>query len=243
MAKLSREERENPVSPELDDYSGPFRPDLKLTDFSKAGLLKLVEIGGAIYGAVHFGWYREVERRFGHQVAEEIGHRAWFADGGAGDTENQVISTLMGFSNETDETAPLKINQLLPAMATRMTLVFEQQGEHEWLMKAQQCMVPENAEAQGPAALQKRCAEICHHIELFGFRWGARRWNPNIRVDPLALPPRSSAAEPHCCWRYRLEDHAVDYVAEPGELVVKMGLQRDQDERAAAESPVRYPKS
>ena len=149
----------------------------------------------------------------------------------------------MGFSHETDETAPMKINQLLPAMATRMTLAFEQQGESEWLMKAEQCMVPENAEAEGPAALQERCAENCHHIELFGFRWGARRWNANICVDPRKLPPRDSAEEPHCCGRYRLQDRSVDYVAEPGELVARMGLQRDQDECPAAESPVRYPKS
>ena len=34
-------------------YSGPFEPDLRLDDFSKEGLKKLVEIGGTIYGAVN----------------------------------------------------------------------------------------------------------------------------------------------------------------------------------------------
>jgi len=48
MNAFSEEHRKNAVAPEFDDYSGPFRPNLKRTDFSKAGLLKLVEIGGAI---------------------------------------------------------------------------------------------------------------------------------------------------------------------------------------------------
>jgi hypothetical protein len=38
---------------ELDDYSGPFEPDLRLDDFSKEGLKKLVEISGTNYGAVN----------------------------------------------------------------------------------------------------------------------------------------------------------------------------------------------
>jgi hypothetical protein len=36
---------------ELDDCSGPFQPDLHLSDFSKEGLMKLVEIGGSITGS------------------------------------------------------------------------------------------------------------------------------------------------------------------------------------------------
>jgi hypothetical protein len=233
MTTLPHEKRKDSVSAELDDYSGPFRPDLKLTDFSKVGVIKFVEIAAAVYGAVEHNWYKQVERRYGHKVTEEIEHDVWYGDGGVADVKNQVISTLMGFSHQTDVTVPLKINQLFPAMAVRMKLVFEQQGEHEWLMKAQECLVPEDAEASGPEVLRKQCKQICHHTELFGFRWTARRWNPNIRVDPVKLPPRTSAEEPHCCWRYRLEDPPVDYAAEPGELVVKIGLQRDQDERAA----------
>lgn len=45
------------ASEELDDYSGPFEPDLRIQDFSKQGLIKLVQIGGEIYGAVNRQWY------------------------------------------------------------------------------------------------------------------------------------------------------------------------------------------
>jgi len=63
---------------ELDDYSGPFQPDLHLSDFSKEGLMKLVEIGGSIYGAVNRQWYQAAVERFGQKVADEMHHEVWF---------------------------------------------------------------------------------------------------------------------------------------------------------------------
>ena len=128
---------------ELDDYSGPFEPDLRLSDFSKEGLMKLVEVGGEIYGAVNRRWYMEAAKRFGQEAADEMHHEVWFADGGAGDHENYTISRLMGFADEDEVTTPLKVWQCLPAMNTRMTLTFRQTGENEWEMYTPQCAVPE----------------------------------------------------------------------------------------------------
>lgn len=59
--------------------------------------MKLVEVGGSIYGTVNRLWYRAAVERFGQQVADEMHHEVWFADGGAGDHENVTISKLMGF--------------------------------------------------------------------------------------------------------------------------------------------------
>lgn len=214
---------------DMDDYSGEFKPDLKLTDFSKEGLIKLVEVGGAIYGGVNRHWYMAVAKRYGEQVADEMHHEVWYADGGCGDLENDTISGLMGFSHHGDETSVMRMCQCLPAMATRMNLVFEQVGEHEWIMKATQCTVPETGEAEGPEVMKYMCEKICYHLELFGFRHCAYRWNPNVRWDPIKLPPRTDESEPHCAWRITVQEKPVDYVKEPGELVEKMGLQRETD--------------
>ena len=90
---------------EIDDYSGPFEPDLRLDDFSKEGLKKLVEVGGAIYGAVNNTWYAAVAEKFGREVADELHHEVWFKDGGVGDVENYTISRLMNFENEDEATS------------------------------------------------------------------------------------------------------------------------------------------
>lgn len=214
---------------ELDDYSGPFEPDLRLSDFSKAGLMKLVEVGGEIYGDVNRKWYVEAIKRFGQEVADEMHHDVWFADGGTGDHENFTISRLMGFADEDEVTTPLKVWQCLPAMSTRMTLTFVQIGENEWEMYTPQCGIPEAGEAGGPELMSYMVNKICAHLELFGFRHGAARWNPKIRIDPLKLPPRSSSDEPHCRWKITLQDEAVDYAVDPGTYVAAHGLQRDTD--------------
>jgi len=214
---------------ELDDYSGPFQPDLHISDFSKEGLMKLVEIGGSIYGTVNRLWYLEVAKRFGQEVADEMHHQVWFGEGGAGDHENEVISELMGFASEDAETTPMKVWQCLPAMSTRMTLRFEQTGEGQWQMHTPQCVVPETGEAGGPEVMAYMCDKICAHLELFGFRHGAARWNEKIRIDPEKLPPRAGKDEPHCRWKIAMTDSRVDYAAEPGDFVREHGLQRETD--------------
>ena len=214
---------------ELDDYRGPFEPDLRLEDFSKVGLMKLVEVGGEIYGAVNRQWYLEVAKRFGQDAADELHHDVWFADGGCGDHENYTISRLMGFAGEDEVTTPMKVWQCLPAMNTRMTLTFEETAPGEWTMYTPQCAVPEQGEAGGPELLDYMVNKVCAHLELFGFRHGAARWNPNIRIDPIKLPPRADPSEPHCRWRIAMEDEPVDYVAEPGQFVREHDLMRETD--------------
>jgi hypothetical protein len=123
-------------------------------------------------------------------------HEVWFADGGAGDHENVTISKLMAFEKDDDETAAMKVWQCLPAMSTRMTLRFEQKGDHPWEMHTPQCDVPETGEREGPVAMAYLCDKICGHLERFGFRHGAARWDGKVRIDPLKLPPRANQSEP-----------------------------------------------
>jgi hypothetical protein len=237
-----RKNRPSRPSLELDDYSGPFQPDLHLSDFSKEGLMKLVEVGGSIYGAVNRQWYKAAVKRFGQKVADELHHEVWFAEGGAGDHENHVISSLMNFAGEDAVTTPMKVWQCLPAMASRMTLVFEQEGADEWTMRTPQCDVPETGERQGPAVMAFMSDKICGHLELFGFRHGAARWNEKIRIDPEKLPPRASKDEPHCKWRIRLDSERVDYAADPGDYVREHGLARETDAEIVNHEAGKYSK-
>lgn len=214
---------------EMDDYSGPFRPRVKLDDFSREGLKKLVRIGGSIYGTVNRNWYAAVAEECGQEVADRLHHKVWFAPGGTGDHENIIISELMGFKDENEVTTPLKVWQCLPAMVEDMDLCFEQVGEKEWIMSTPSCRVPEQGEAGGPELMAYMVHKICGHLELFGFRHGAARWNENIRIDPLKLPPRAASNEPHCRWTIRMTDAPVDYAADPGPYVREHNLQRDTD--------------
>jgi hypothetical protein len=220
---------QNTDKTEIDDYSGPFEPDLGLDDFSREGLKKLVEIGGIIYGAVNLGWYGAVAAKYGKQIADELHHEVWFKDGGVGDVENYSISTLMGFTEEDDVTTPMKVWQCLPAMASRMKLCFREINPRMWEMYTPMCVVPETGEQGGPELMDFMVHKICGHLELFGFRHAASRWNGRIRIDPLRLPPRPEPRQPHCRWTIEMCDEEVDYARDPGPYVTKHGLQFERD--------------
>jgi hypothetical protein len=64
--------------PELDDYSGPYRQDLRYTDFSKKFLAsKVIPWSAAYLQLCVDGWSTEVTNRFGAETAAEIEWTAW----------------------------------------------------------------------------------------------------------------------------------------------------------------------
>ena len=63
---------------ELDDYSGPYRPDLRFTDFSKQALAEKIIPWSEAYLLVCIeGWTGEVGKRFGETTMREIEWAAW----------------------------------------------------------------------------------------------------------------------------------------------------------------------
>ena len=74
-----RDRRHEPGDPSVDlpDYSGPFRADLRFTDFSKEMLLKMLDMN-LEYQRVWVGaWLEEAEARFGRAERLDIEWLAW----------------------------------------------------------------------------------------------------------------------------------------------------------------------
>jgi len=62
----------------LEDYSGPYKPDLRFSDFSRTALAtKLLPYGDDYTQLCVDGWFDEVSRRFGAERAAEIEWSAW----------------------------------------------------------------------------------------------------------------------------------------------------------------------
>ncbi len=75
----SMDRRQIPGDPNVDlpDYSGPFREDLRFTDFSKDCLLRMLEMNQE-YRRVWVGaWLAEASAKFGHEERLEIEWAAW----------------------------------------------------------------------------------------------------------------------------------------------------------------------
>ncbi len=77
---------------ELPDYSGPYRPDLRFTDFSKDALAnKLLPWAEAYRQLAIDGWADEVTRRYGAETMAEIEWAAW---------NDQIVPELDRMRNE-----------------------------------------------------------------------------------------------------------------------------------------------
>ena len=62
---------------ELNDYSGPFKPDLTFDDFSKDFLLKLMTVWQYAWIRMSESWYTAVSERFGADAANDCNMQAW----------------------------------------------------------------------------------------------------------------------------------------------------------------------
>ena len=77
---------------ELDDYSGPWRPDLRYTDFSKEFLAsKVIPWSDAYMQLCVDGWAGEIAKRYGAETMEEIEWAAW---------NDQIVPELERMKNE-----------------------------------------------------------------------------------------------------------------------------------------------
>lgn len=64
-------------SPELPDYSGPFKADLRFSDFSNDALVKMLSMSHEYYVLLIEAWAAEVATRRGQQVMREIQQSVW----------------------------------------------------------------------------------------------------------------------------------------------------------------------
>jgi hypothetical protein len=64
-------------SPELPDYSGPFRADLRFSDFSNQALVNMIAMSDEYYRVCVEAWADEVAKRYGPEVMADIQVEAW----------------------------------------------------------------------------------------------------------------------------------------------------------------------
>src|SRR5215470_8444933 len=87
-----RQELDRDSGAELPDYGGPYKADLRFTDFSKEALAsKFLPWSEAYLQLVLDGWAREVAKRYGAETMAEIEWAAW---------NGQVVPELERMKNE-----------------------------------------------------------------------------------------------------------------------------------------------
>lgn len=187
---------------ELDDYAGPFRPDLRLEDFSKEALVKLCREFMLAAHLLDRAIMPAILQRFGPQAMEELAIEEWR---GASPVYTERIRRAMGIEGD-DVPAIFKSLQLDPGfpheyMDVRYEVIDARRGRF-WLNA---CGALQDVEPWGEA----RVVSMCHHIEDPTFDATVQAINPRARCRPLHRPPRDPADRvPVCCWEVVIDDDA-----------------------------------
>lgn len=183
---------------ELQDYSGEFRQDLDMHDFSKDALIRLWQLGGKLYLGLDGIWFGLIKERLGEEMAigldTEVWRRVtmpeWHRCSHAVNIQGSDVATLF------------KVCQIDPGGGAIMNWNLELKNKNHGIMSIRRCAPLEWIEKHGTPARQKNACDM--DIEWFN-TW-AHFLNPKMRATPLKLPPRQSKDEIACIWEFKVEE-------------------------------------
>ena len=194
---------------ELNDYSGEFNADLTLLDFSKEAILRLLVTTGKLYLGIDGIWTGLMRQKYGDRVAFDYDKEVWFSKG----IEIDIKQTREALNIKgNDLQALFKYLQFGPAFSViyvgpppkfEPRVQFELKDDKHGIMTVTRCNSLEYFERHKDADLQKLA---CEEIDLPAFKWIAGQFNPQIKVEPLKLPPRKSPDEIACQWEFKVEE-------------------------------------
>jgi hypothetical protein len=182
---------------ELEDYSGPFKPDLKWEDFSKDFLLKVMKVWQYFYLEMASAWYDAVDKRWGFDGANECEQEAWVR------VVERLLPRLANVANIELNTVldSLKVMQLPPDNTLDMYPVeYDIKDENHVVVTIRKCSGLEYWERERPERIKAMCQGTALVLDP---KYSV---NPKVKGKALKLPPRKSRNEPACVWEWTLEE-------------------------------------
>jgi len=186
---------------ELQDYSGEFRPNLKLEEFSKDALLRLWQAGGKLYLGIDGIWYRLITERFSEQMALELDQEVWMRN-----VQPELYMLMEAMHIHGNDVATLfKVFQVDPNGSILHDMHFELKNKNEGILTVTRCSALDWAERHGDAA---RAKSVCD-MDVPWYSEAARLVNPRMKAIPLDMPsefPRKVRGEYACKWEFKVEE-------------------------------------
>jgi hypothetical protein len=183
---------------ELEDYSGPFRSDLKIVDFSKPQLARMYCLTTEYDLVGMLGWQQWVfQNRGGYDPMCEIVFDVW----GARLPAKIVALNEKYFKIPRDKQAFVKNWQVdMTGQAGSpgpYNMSFEKKDEDHYIAHVDRCVAIDMGEALLPRELTH---ELCIACAPDTIQNAARKWNPGLDVKILKIPPRTADGETCCSW-------------------------------------------
>ncbi|MCX6660149.1 MAG: DUF6125 family protein [Candidatus Bathyarchaeota archaeon] len=167
---------------EINDYSGPFNPNLSFEDLSKEFLLKVIKSWQYSWLQLEGGWMDEVEKRFGLHVATGCDLEMWLRCADLCNTRYVKIAKIP-MKNAVDCLKALQL-PLDNTMGAVYPTKSEVKNENHAIVTVTRCPSVEWWEKNAP----ERIVSMCHIVEPPLIN----RYKVNLDVElfALKLPPR-----------------------------------------------------
>jgi hypothetical protein len=185
---------------ELQDYSGSFRPDLKLQDFSKDALVRMWHAAAKLYIGIDGLWYSLAQERFGEKMAMDLEQEIWRR---ATPIEARRVAAALNIQGN-DVAACFKAWQTDPGGAGNLDIEFELKNSNRGIMTVKRCASLDYFERHHYS--EETIRWMCQVIDAKEFESYAHVFNPNMKVIPLFIPPRKSTDKIACQFELRLEE-------------------------------------
>ncbi len=181
---------------ELEDYSGEFRPDLRMEDFSKKALQRLWTTGAKMFVGIDGIWLTVLREKLGDKKAYEMATEMW----------KRGVKMEVRFSREAmnirgDDVASLLKNcQIDPGVAGIMEVECELKDKNVGILTVKSCRALDYFERHAHEELLKHgCG-----LDVWAYEMYAKEFNPKIKTTCLKLPPRKNREEIACQWEFRM---------------------------------------
>ena len=184
---------------DLADYSGEFRPDLKLTDFSKEALVRLLVAASKMYLGADGMWTTVIRGRYGDDAALECSKEVWDTN-----WKQELRRPTQAMNIHGNDIASMfKYFQIDPGFAVMFDIDYELKDDGNYgLMTVTKCRTLEYCERHGDDWLLNLA---CNELDKPLIAETARTFNPKIKTTILKMPPRKSPDDIACQWEFKLE--------------------------------------
>ncbi len=180
---------------EMQNYGGKFRPDFKFTDMSKEFLSELLRFYGNAYMALDGFWYIGLLNETDNDFTLKVDHWAWEK---STRFEMKRLVPLAGIEGNGLDSL-FKFLQLVPWMQVTDCRL-ELESPYRGTLVVSKCSILEGMEKSGDG----REKLVCSQVDAAVLRSYARYFNPNIKVEPILLPPRQEKQGVCCTWEFTL---------------------------------------
>lgn len=200
---------------ELDDYSGPFRPDMRFTDFSKVGLSNLIQMASEYHNTIQNRYRQYIDEVHGPAAVVESEAKIWGRNL-VNSTHKTIAETMKisGFNLEAFmKQWQLELNTLPCALNDA---VFEMPTRRRALATFNRCAIAEQYEAAGRSdELREVCTARCGTY----IQNAANKYNANIIAKNLIMPPRPSKDHVCCKWELYYKADGSKYNEQTSQLI------------------------